>query len=113
MIRPHRAHPLWFAFIVHRLSGLVLALFLPAHFYVLALALREAQALDGFLVLTEHPLAKAMETALVLLLALHIFGGLRVMALELLNWSHAQKTIAAATTAASFAIAGLFFLRAI
>ena len=39
MIKPHRNHPLWYAYIVHRLSGVGLALFLPAHFYVLGLAL--------------------------------------------------------------------------
>ena len=35
----NRAHPLWYAYILHRVSGLLLALFLPAHFYVLSLAL--------------------------------------------------------------------------
>ncbi|MEM7260212.1 MAG: succinate dehydrogenase, partial [Pseudomonadota bacterium] len=49
MIRPHRSHPLWFAFILHRLSGVVLALFLPLHFYVLSLALTDPVALNGFL----------------------------------------------------------------
>ena len=39
MIRPHRTHPLWFAFLLHRLSGLGLALFLPIHFYMLSLAI--------------------------------------------------------------------------
>ncbi len=32
-------HPAYWAFVLHRFSGLVLALFLPAHFYVLALAI--------------------------------------------------------------------------
>ena len=31
-----RDHPAYWAFAVHRLSGLLLALFLPAHFYVLS-----------------------------------------------------------------------------
>ena len=34
----HRKQSLWFAFIMHRISGLVLALFLPLHFWVLSLA---------------------------------------------------------------------------
>ena len=49
MIRPHRTHPLWYAFILHRVSGALLALFLPAHFYVLALALTDPRQLAGFL----------------------------------------------------------------
>jgi len=39
-----RAHPLWMAYIVHRISGLVLALFLPLHFWVLAMAAMERAA---------------------------------------------------------------------
>ncbi len=42
MIRPHRSQPLWYAFILHRLSGIGLALFLPLHFYVLGLALGDS-----------------------------------------------------------------------
>jgi len=44
-----RAHPLWVAYIVHRLSGLGLALFLPLHFWILAMAMRDPARLDGFL----------------------------------------------------------------
>ena len=35
----HRSHPLWKAFLLHRISGLALALFLPIHFVILGLAL--------------------------------------------------------------------------
>ncbi len=44
----HRKQPLWFAFILHRISGLVLALFLPLHFWVLSLALRDPPRWTGF-----------------------------------------------------------------
>ena len=39
----HRGHPAFWAFVVHRVSGIALALFLPAHFYVLGLALEQSQ----------------------------------------------------------------------
>ena len=39
MILPHQKRSLWLVFLLHRLSGLILALFLPVHFYVLGLAL--------------------------------------------------------------------------
>ncbi len=108
-----RAHPLWLAYILHRLSGLGLALFLPVHFWVLALAMTDPARLDGFLAMTDAGVMKLGEFTLVFLLAIHMFGGLRLMALEFLPWRPAQKTLAAAATAASFLIACLFFLRAI
>ena len=72
MIRPHRSHPLWYAFLLHRLSGLGLALFLPLHLYMLSLALTDPVRLDGFLRLTEIPLVKLAEFGLVFLLAVQI-----------------------------------------
>ena len=90
MIRPARNHPAYHAFLLHRLSGLALALFLPFHFLVLGLALEGAAALDGFLVLAERPWVKAAEWGLVVLLTLHLGFGLRLLALELLPWRGAR-----------------------
>ena len=108
-----RAHPLWLAYILHRLSGLALALFLPLHFWVLALAMTAPARLDGFLHLTDAGVVKLAEFGLVFLLAVHMFGGLRLMAMEWLPWTPPQKTLAAGATAASFLVAGLFFLQVI
>jgi len=108
-----RAHPLWLAYILHRVSGLGLALFLPLHFWVLALAMTDPARLDGVLHMTEAGLVKLAEFGLVFLLAVHMFGGLRLMAMEWLPWTPPQKTLAAAATAVSFLIACLFFMRAI
>jgi fumarate reductase subunit D len=103
-----RNHPAWWAFLVHRISGIALALFLPAHFLVLASAIRGETALDGFLRWSEQPLVKAGEWILVMLLAAHLAGGLRVLALEFLPWRDWQKTLAA--LAAAFALfVGLAF----
>jgi succinate dehydrogenase subunit D len=110
--RRYRNHPLWYAFLLHRLSGLLLALFLPAHFYVLGLALSGAPAMDRFLDLTASPLVKIAEFGLVFLLAVHFFGGLRLLALEFLPWRDWQKTLAAGAAATSLLIAGLFLLNA-
>jgi fumarate reductase subunit D len=113
MLRPHRNHPLWYAFALHRLSGLALAIFLPVHFYVLGLALGGAPALDSFLALTAHPAVKLAEFGLVFLLAMHFFGGLRLLALEFLPWRNWQKSLAAAAASLSFLIACLFLLNAL
>lgn len=108
-----RAHPLWLAYMLHRLSGVALALFLPVHFWVLAMAVSDPARLDGILALTETGAVKLAEFGLVFLLSVHMFGGLRLLALEWLPWTPPQKTLAAGATAASFLIAGLFFLKAI
>lgn len=104
-----RNHPAYWAFIVHRFSGVLLALFLPLHFWALGQALQGAAALDGFLRWTEQPLVKFAETGLVLLLAAHMTGGLRLLALEFLEWRDWQKTLLAAAAGVSLA-AGLAFL---
>jgi fumarate reductase subunit D len=104
-----RNHPAYWAFIVHRGSGVLLALFLPLHFWALGQALHGAAALDGFLRWTEQPLVKFAETGLVLLLAAHMAGGLRLLALEFLEWREWQKTLLAAAAGLSL-VAGLAFL---
>ncbi|MES0862525.1 succinate dehydrogenase, cytochrome b556 subunit [Ruegeria sp. SCPT10] len=108
-----RAHPLWLAFILHRISGIALAVFLPLHFWVLAMALTGPARLDTALAMTDSGAVKLAEFGLVFLLAVHMFGGLRLMALEWLPWRPSQKTLAAGAAAGSFLVAGLFFLRAI
>ena len=110
---PPRTHPLWLAFVLHRLSGFALALFLPIHFWVLSLALTDPARLDAALHFTEAPLVKFAEFGLVFLLAVHFFGGLRLLAFEWLPWSAPQKTLAATVIAVSFVVSGTFLLRAI
>ena len=72
----NRDHPSYWAFLVHRVSGLLLSLFLPLHFWALGQALAGEAALDGFLRWTERPLVKASEVALVFLLAAHLAVGI-------------------------------------
>lgn len=111
-MKPHRDHPAWWAFLVHRLSGLALALFLPAHFHVLGSAIRGEAALEELVRWSEQPLVKALEWAIVVALAAHLSGGLRLLALEFLPWRSWQKSLAA--VAAGFALAaGLAFALAV
>jgi fumarate reductase subunit D len=108
MMRPARNHPAWWAFLVHRVSGIALTLFLPVHFLALGSALRGEASLEGFLKWTEQPWVVAGEWILVMLLAAHLAGGLRLLVLEFLPWRDWQKTLAA--VAAGFAVlAGLVF----
>jgi len=107
-----RNHPTYWAFILHRLSGLGLALFLPVHLYVLSLALTAPEALDGFLGWTELPLVKIAESVLVILLAAHMAGGLRLLAIEFLPWRDWQKALVAIVAALALAAGLIFLMRA-
>ena len=53
-----RSHPAYWAFLLHRLSGLALAAFLPIHFWALGQALQGDAALEGFLRYTDQGLFK-------------------------------------------------------
>jgi succinate dehydrogenase subunit D len=105
----HRANTLWLAALVHRLSGLALALFLPLHFLALGLAIEGEAKLDGFLRWSDQPLVKLAETALVFLLAIHMLGGLRLLVLENTAWFDGQKRLALLAAAAA-AVAAVVFL---
>ena len=50
--------------------------------------------------------------SLVVLLALHMFGGLRLLAIELLPWSDRQKNWIGWAAAASLAVGAGFVIRA-
>jgi succinate dehydrogenase cytochrome b556 subunit len=96
--------------LVHRLSGIALALFLPLHFWALGQALQGEAKLESFLRWTDQPLVKASEWAIVLLLAVHLTGGVRILMIEFLPWRDWQRTLAAIAAAAALAIGLLFAL---
>jgi fumarate reductase subunit D len=94
--------------LMHRISGIALAAFLPVHFWALGRGLE----LDAFLRWTEQPLVKFAEWGIVVLLAAHLGGGLRVLAIEFLDWHEWQKSLAA-LAAAMVVGAGLAFALAL
>lgn len=118
MKKPARTHRLWLAYMLHRLSGIGLVLFLPVHFWLLSLALTDRAAMADALQFTAHPLVKIAEYGLVFLLAVHLFGGVRLLVLEWARpvsnrWTDVHKTLAAFAVALAFAVSTLFFLRAL
>ena len=80
-----------YAAFAHRLSGVLLAVFLPFHFLALGLALEGADRLDGLLTWSDQPIVKIAEWGLVTLLAVHLLAGLRVLVLEFLPWRDSRK----------------------
>ena len=98
----------YWVFVVHRVSGIALAIFLPLHFWTLGNALQ----MEDFLAWTEQPLVKLGEWLIVVALAAHLACGLRVLALEFLPWRDWQKGLAAVAAAVTVGV-GLAFALAL
>ncbi len=104
----YRRERLWRAAMVHRVSGLLLALFLPLHFLALGLAIEGEGKLQGFLAWADQPLVKLAEVVLVALLAVHLVGGVRLLVIENLAWRDNQKALASGALILAVAIALAF-----
>ncbi len=109
MMRASHRQPGFVAALIHRLSGIALAIFLPLHFLALATALRGAASLDSFLAATSTPLVKLAEGGVVVALAVHLTLGLRVLAIEFCGWRERSGAVLSACGAAAVAV-GLVFL---
>jgi len=109
----HRGSVLWIAALIHRISGLALAVFLPVHFFVLGLAVHGGAGLDRFLRWSDQPSVKFAEGGLVFLLTVHLLGGLRVLAIENFAWRDGQKRLATLAAAAAAVVALVFLARAL
>ena len=94
-----RQHSSYWAFVVHRVSGIALAAFLPLHFWALGHALEGEGKLQGLMAWSQQPTVKLGEWLIVVALAAHLGGGLRVLALEFLPWRDWQKSLTAAAAA--------------
>ena len=105
-----RAHRGFLAFAIHRVSGLLLALFLPLHFWALGTAIEGEARFESFLRWTDQPLVKFAEFGLVVLLAAHLAGGVRLLALEFHGWRDWQRTTLAVTFGVALAFGLLFLL---
>jgi fumarate reductase subunit D len=107
----NRSRVLWVAAMVHRISGLALAIFLPLHFLTLGLAIDGEARLESFLRWSDQPLVKLAEGGLVFLLTVHLLGGLRLLVIENLDWRDGQKQLATIAAAVSAVIAFIFLAR--
>jgi fumarate reductase subunit D len=104
-----RNHPAYWAFLVHRISGVLLTVFLPVHFFSLGQALNGAAQFDSYLRWTEYPLVKVAEFGIVFLLAAHMSGGVRLLVLEFLPWRDWHKSLLAVASGVAV-VFGLAFL---
>ena len=107
----HRTSALWLAALVHRLSGLALATFLPLHFLTLGLAISGEAKLESFLRWSDQPVVKLSESILIFLLVMHMLGGLRLLAVENFAWFDGQKRLAVVAAAMAALVAVVFLAR--
>ena len=107
----HRAksHLSYFIYMAHRISGLLLACFLPIHFFLLSQSLFGADELDRYLKLTDFWAVKVGEWGLVTLLTIHLVGGIRLLMIEFGTWRGLRKGWIQAAIVISI-ISGLLFL---
>ena len=85
-------HLSYFAYVCHRYSGLLLACFIPIHFFLLSQALLGVDGLDRLLRLTDFWVFKLGEWILVMLLAIHLGGGIRILVIEFGVWKGLRKS---------------------
>ncbi len=112
-MRAAHRRPGFLAAMLHRLSGLALAIFLPIHFLALGTALKGASAFDSFLAATATPLVKIAEFGIVVALSIHMTLGLRVLAIEFLDLRERTAVAVSACVAAGFAVGLAFLLNAV
>ncbi len=105
-----RQHTGYRAFMLHRLSGLALALFVPLHFLALALAIEGEARLETMIRWTDQGAVKLAEWGLVVLLGVHLMLGLRLLAIEMLPWRGALKRAVPIGLAAAFAVGAAFWI---
>jgi fumarate reductase subunit D len=110
MMRASHKQKGFVAAMLHRLSGIALAIFLPLHFLALATALNGAGALDSFLALTRQPVVATLEWGIVVALSLHMALGLRVLAVEFFEFRERTFAALSACAAAVFAVGLIFIL---
>ena len=110
MMRASHKQPGFIAALLHRLSGIALAIFLPLHFLALATALNGADALDAMLAVTRQPIVAAAEFGMVVALAAHMTLGLRVLAIEFLDFHEKTLAVLSACLAAVVAVGLIFIL---
>lgn len=107
-----KAHLSYVAYYLHRISGLLLACFLPLHFFLLSRSLHGEAQLDRYLKLTDFTIFKFGEWALVTLLALHLIGGTRLLVIEFGIWKGLRKAWIQIAVLGSLVCGGVFLLLA-
>ena len=113
MIRNPHLKPGFLAAMLHRLSGIALAIFLPLHFVALGMALGGADSLQSFLGVTHNGFVRVAEWGLVTALGLHMALGIRVLAIEFFAVRERGAVVVSVCVACSLTVGLLFLLNGI
>lgn len=81
------------AWLVHRITGLLLTLYLVVHIYVLS-HLKSRESFERIMEVLNNPLVKFGELILLAILLKHAFAGLRITLLELGLSTKLQRPLA-------------------
>ncbi|HKI98973.1 MAG TPA: succinate dehydrogenase, cytochrome b556 subunit [bacterium] len=101
------------AWLLHRVTGVALALYLIPHFVSIHAAIGGRQALDGELAGFRTPLFAVAEWLLIGAVAFHAFNGLRIIAVDCFDLTGRQRLLfwlVLAACAAVFVAASTLFV---
>lgn len=105
------------AWILHRLTGLVLVAYLLLHLWALGAAIDGKEAFDARMQAFGGGVFEFLEAAVVMLVAFHMFNGLRVIVLDLVRLTRWQKEMFGAVLVCFALVLGyvgwVFFERAL
>jgi len=110
MIRTSHLKPGFLAAMLHRLSGIALAIFLPMHFIALGTALGSADSFQSFLGVTHNAFVRIAEWGLVTALGMHMALGVRVLAIEFFAVRERSAIVVSGCVACSLTVGLLFLL---
>ncbi|MDD4857375.1 MAG: succinate dehydrogenase, cytochrome b556 subunit [Candidatus Krumholzibacteria bacterium] len=95
-LQRYRIHLGTAAWILHRLAGLALILYLLVHIWVIHHLIGGQQSFDKIMEFFNNPLAKALEIGLVGVILYHLWNGLRVTLIDMGVMVERQKALFAA-----------------
>ena len=81
------------AWLLHRLTGLALAIYLIPHFISINRSRLGPDVFDAALATFTAPFYKAAEFLLIMVVAFHAFNGLRIIVIDIFTFSHRQKLL--------------------
>ncbi len=89
-LNPHSGSIAW---VLHRISGLILLLYLALHLWGLGTAAGGKAAFDNRMQAFSGPFFELLEALVVLIAAFHMFNGLRIIAVDFLGLARHQKAM--------------------
>jgi fumarate reductase subunit D len=113
MIRNPHLKPGFLAAMLHRLSGVALAIFLPLHFIALGTVLGGADSFQSFLGVSHNLFVRIAEWGLVTALGMHMALGIRVLAIEFFAVRERSAIVVSGCVACSLTVGLLFLLNGI